>query len=318
MAISPPDWSVHWRAEDAAGHPRTAAAAMIDWLAARPPSVWHAFARDYLDLERGAEVAAWIVAQPACDRATAALLLFRLDPAYYLMRQRLEFDDRSADGHPLIAAVLANFARDHYRDSRIEQDFAPFAVAVAAYRREIERFAARRRTPAFVVPAALIGPFAGAAASFPADADPYDDPHLWALIDRLGRAGLNRASAAWHDAAEAAWRRWQQERAADGWWQRLTRQPAAIVPFGPEFASEGERQRYLAGDAAVSRLVLERARAAAHADARRAGRRFDALRLAERSRLPWQELPWSEVRDALAAALPLPRLAAPLAALGRL
>jgi hypothetical protein len=310
MAICPPDWSVHWRAGVAGDDPRSAAAELTDWLAGQRPAVWHALARDYLDLdlERGEAVAAWIIDQPACDRATAALILFRLDPAYYLMRQRLELDHPQTIVHPLIAAILANLGRGHYRDSLIDEDLAGFGAALAAYRLEIERFAARRRTPAFVLPEALVGPFEGAAAAFPEDADPYDNPRMWALIERVGRAGLNRASAAWQGEAEAAWRLWLNQRANDGWLKRQLRQPALIILFGPDFASEGERQRYLSGDETVARALVERARAAARIEARRDGRQLDLLRLSD-----WPELPWQEVRDALAAALP--RFASPISAL---
>lgn len=305
MAISPPDWSTHWQAFDAASREGLAEDAMIAWLAGQPSAVWHAYVRDYLDIERGEAVARWILRQDACDRATAALILFRLEPGYYLERHRLDEGVRDGAPHPLIPFIIERFHAGSYAASCICEPFVGLAAGVAFYRRVVDHLAALRRTPPFLVPDALIGPFHGATAAFPLEADPFHNPQMWALMHRLGYNGLNRATAPWYADERAAMNRWIGQCGA-------LRMPQ-LAAYGPDFSTGDERQRYLSGDTIIAGLLAERARAALRQEKRRGGawpERFRLSALSARVAALWREVPWDEIAAALAAALPLPGSAA--------
>jgi Domain of unknown function (DUF4274) len=57
--------------------------AMISWLQGRSPDVWHIVA-EYLNWDFAQNVLEWIVSQPQCDLATAALLFWKGAPEYWL------------------------------------------------------------------------------------------------------------------------------------------------------------------------------------------------------------------------------------------
>ena len=54
-------------------------AALIGWMSQQTPVHWHAVARQW-HVEHGIEPLEWILSQPDCDRATAAMLFWRATP----------------------------------------------------------------------------------------------------------------------------------------------------------------------------------------------------------------------------------------------
>jgi hypothetical protein len=63
--------------------------AMIAWLQQRSPDVWHAVA-GYLNWDSAEDVIEWIISQPQCDLATAALLFWKGAPDYWLQFPNVE------------------------------------------------------------------------------------------------------------------------------------------------------------------------------------------------------------------------------------
>ncbi len=89
---------------------RDRAQAMIDWLSDKEPDVWFDVTTS-LNWDNSERVLAWIVSQPQCDKANAALVLWGCDPEYYA---RNSATAKSSDGFRLLDMVLRNWKSGFY------------------------------------------------------------------------------------------------------------------------------------------------------------------------------------------------------------
>ncbi len=95
--------------------------ALINWLEAQDPAVWHYFAAHW-DWERGIAPLAWIAQHPRCDAGTAAMLFWASGEA----EDYLPFGDAEpTEDHDLLVADLA----EHIAGRFEAEDFAPAQFA---------------------------------------------------------------------------------------------------------------------------------------------------------------------------------------------
>jgi Domain of unknown function (DUF4274) len=264
MPMSPPDWSQYWVEEDADGNEPDAVQIMIDWLAGQKPAAWHKFAADYMNWDRSVDIGVWILNRPECDRATAACLLFGADPVWQL--------DAFRKGHigkisnEILLTALSNWNAGFYRSCAIGHDLGDAAQLLSSYRAANGRYDGR--VPPFTVPKEFFGPFTGTAGTFPEADDPYVNPQMWALINALAVQLPSKASDQWRQDTEAAERLWKKEREQADLFTRMLWHPPLVVPYGPEFETNQERDRYLQGDNEISQLLFRRAKTALRKAAR--------------------------------------------------
>lgn len=135
-------------------------AAFAAWLLDDPdagPDDWHRFALG-ANWDFSADIMPWIVLQPDCDRATAALLFWKSQPDYYLdFADRSEIPPFNLEGYDLIQTIRERWTQGLYTRAELAldlgEDYAPIDTA-ALQRRAGPRFAE-------LFPPDLHGPFPG-------------------------------------------------------------------------------------------------------------------------------------------------------------
>lgn len=163
------------------------AQAMIAWLANKDPDVWFEVTH-HLRSDGAIPVLDWIVAQPACDRANAALVFWGCDPL-----GQIESDGAHApavlERLALLERVLRNWKKGFYRRSELawDEDWrGRYRRCMVAARPGLkERFA---------IPNDLLGPISGRAPEVPAELKVDGNDELRRLLAGLG-ADVDSAAA---------------------------------------------------------------------------------------------------------------------------
>ena len=153
--------------------------AMIDWLKDKSPDVWFDVAQS-LNWDNAMGVLDWIVSQPQCDRANAALVFWGCDPFYYLRTPGSETDHISSEGFALLDKVLRNWKAGFYKRAELASDDdwrQRYRDVVASLPNQHDRFA---------IPRDLLGPFHGRKPNVPKHLSKYHDPELRKLFWNLG------------------------------------------------------------------------------------------------------------------------------------
>jgi hypothetical protein len=93
---------------------------MIDWLRSRTPEDWH-FVADKLNWDSSKAVIDWILDQKSCDKATAAMMFWRSDAAYYLQYPNREAAAAAygADDFDFIRKLVERWNGSFYTRSNI-------------------------------------------------------------------------------------------------------------------------------------------------------------------------------------------------------
>jgi hypothetical protein len=82
---------------------------IIDWLSKRSPAYWHGLAIGW-NWDDGVTPLHWIVQQPACDRATAALIFWLSSPDFHLKNEKREH----YDGEELVFQIIDRWRSGQY------------------------------------------------------------------------------------------------------------------------------------------------------------------------------------------------------------
>ena len=107
-----------WRSPDIVARDE----ALIRWLSKRDPDEWHRVALSW-NWDSGYMVLRWIIQQPDCDRATALLIFWRGDVAYYLpYGHRDEVPEPNGDVYDLLCEIRQNWIAGKYRRSELAYD----------------------------------------------------------------------------------------------------------------------------------------------------------------------------------------------------
>ena len=152
--------------------------AMIDWLSDKDPDVWFDVTTS-LNWDNSERVLAWIVSQPQCDRANAALVFWGCDPEYYA---RNSADAKpSSDGFRLLDMVLRNWKSGFYTRAQLgwseDHQQARYRKAIASLPRGVDPLA---------IPGDLLGPIKGRAPNIPKHLSAHHNTELRKLLWDLG------------------------------------------------------------------------------------------------------------------------------------
>lgn len=164
--------AVHYH-DDERDHAR----AMIAWLDRQLPDVWHE-AATHLNWDTAIPVLDWIVSQPRCDKATAALILWRANPLY-VMRLLATGDWRGEQGLHLVAKIVRNWKAGYY--TRCELAWSEDHRA--------DYLTARRNlggSDPLVMPLELLSPWKGRQPNIDATVKPENNSELYDLYAALG------------------------------------------------------------------------------------------------------------------------------------
>ena len=150
--------------------------AMINWLARQTPDVWHEAAPN-LNWDNSERVLEWIISQPQCDRATAALIFWTANPLYY-MRALASGAYRSDDSLRIVTTILRKWKAGFYtraelawpEDNRTAYNSARLAAG----------------GDPLAIPPDLLTPLKGRKPSVPAALLPENNLELYELYYALG------------------------------------------------------------------------------------------------------------------------------------
>lgn len=165
--------SAAYNHDDDRDHPQ----AMIDWLARQTPDVWHEVAPN-LNWDNAERVLEWIVTQPQCDRATAALVFWSASPLYY-MHAMATGEWRSDDGLRIVTTILRNWKTGFYARAELawrEDHRADYAAARASL----------GGSDPLAIPADLVAPLKGRKPNVPEALLPENNLELYELYYALG------------------------------------------------------------------------------------------------------------------------------------
>ena len=98
-------------------------AQQIEFMSTRSPDLWHRFA-DGVNWDRSLEGLYWVVRQPECDRATAALIFWKGEPSGYDYEdddQRMGDDPYAVE--PLLKFIAQRFNADGFPRAEIAYHF---------------------------------------------------------------------------------------------------------------------------------------------------------------------------------------------------
>ena len=153
--------------------------AMIDWLSDKGPDAWFEVAQD-LNWDNSERVLDWIVSQPLCDKANAALVFWGCDPEYHA-RNRTDPATSTSEGYRLLNKVLRNWKAGFYKRAELawreDHQQARYRNAVAALPGKIDPLS---------IPAELLGPTKGRAPNVPRHLSKYHNAELRKLLWDLG------------------------------------------------------------------------------------------------------------------------------------
>lgn len=159
--------------DDERDHPQ----AMIDWLADKDPDVWFEVSKN-LNWDSAEGVLEWIVSQPRCDRANAALIFWRADPAYYA--KALAAGETPRDHfYPLVQAVLHRWKTGFYTRAELALDEADSGA-------ERYRMALAGQRDPLALPVDLLAPLRGRKPRVPRALQATENAELWDLFYGLG------------------------------------------------------------------------------------------------------------------------------------
>ncbi len=169
-------------------------AELIRWLADKSPDVWFATTRR-LNWDNAIPVLQWIVSQPNCDKANAAMIFWLSEPAYYGERLARGEVPRG-DGWSLVNAILTNWRSGFYQRAELAWPDRHEGADIAHFLGRLEAVPGARE--ALQVPPGLLGKLPGREPQVATAHDPEENPELWDLLYGLGTwAGNRPMSEAW-------------------------------------------------------------------------------------------------------------------------
>jgi hypothetical protein len=151
---------------------------MIAWLRDKNPDVWF-HVTEALNWDNAEGVLDWIVSQPTCDRANAALIFWGADPSYH-MQNFAKREGFAAGGRKLIEKILRNWKTGFYQRADLAWD--------GDWRKRYSETVAKlpgAHDP-FSIPADLLGPFRGRKPAVPKHLNMYHNAELRRLLWNLG------------------------------------------------------------------------------------------------------------------------------------
>lgn len=167
---------------------------MISWLQRRSPDVWHVVA-GHLNWDFAIDVLEWIVSQPQCDLATAALLFWTGDPEQWLKYQTKDTIPDFAIEYFNISALIVNRAKSGLYN-RQELAFAGDPcnmIGGVDYHLKFSVEKAQRRFKEkcsgsfpWELPIVLTPPIPGRAPLMSSEEDPEQGAEIQALLAALG------------------------------------------------------------------------------------------------------------------------------------
>ncbi len=153
--------------------------AMIDWLSDKSPDVWFEVTQ-HLNWDNSMGVLDWIISQPQCDKANAALVFWGCDPEHYL-HNRADANPSVSDGFCLLDKVLRNWKSGFYARGELawreDHQQARYRNAVAAL---------PGRTDPLAIPGDLLAPISGWVPNVPTHLSVYHNAELRKLLWDLG------------------------------------------------------------------------------------------------------------------------------------
>lgn len=164
--------AVHYLDDD-----RDHARAMIAWLDRQLPDVWHEVAT-HLNWDNAVPVLDWIVSQPRCDRATAALILWRANPLY-AMRLLATCTWRGEDSLHVVTKIVRNWKTGFYTRSELawpEDHRADYVTARRNY----------GGSDPLAMPVDLLSPWKGRQPVIAESVRPENNSELYDLYAALG------------------------------------------------------------------------------------------------------------------------------------
>jgi hypothetical protein len=161
---------------------RDYSADMIHWLADKNPDVWFA-ATQRLNWDNAIPVLEWIVSQPNCDKANAAMIFWLADPVYD-SEQLVKGAQPDTETWPLVQTILRNWRTGFYHRRELAWPNGTDMPEIDHY---LQRLAAvPGGQTALDLPADLMRPLSGRASRLaPAD-QPEENPEVWDLFWGLG------------------------------------------------------------------------------------------------------------------------------------
>ena len=157
-------------------------AEMIAWLAERDPDVWFASTLR-LNWDFAMPVLHWIVAQPQCDRANAAMIFWLCDPAYHA-GELARGEQPWGEAWPLAQTILENWRAGRYLRSELAWPEGTELPGPAHYLAQLAAVPDWQQV--LNLPDDLLHPIAGRAPRLaPADL-PEENPEAWDLFAGLG------------------------------------------------------------------------------------------------------------------------------------
>jgi hypothetical protein len=204
--------------------------AMISWLKDKDPDVWFAIT-PMLNWDNAVPVLKWIVSQPHCDRANAAMIFWFAGPGFHAV-ELAKGEQPQFESWTLIETILRNWKAGLYQRSELAWPDKDGQASLASYERDVSGTPGARQ--ALDIPPDLFGPFRGRRPKVPTSLMPEENQELWDLLNRLGcQARFRPGSELWLAQREGRWKPYQPPRRSlfgePNW------SPAAIFWLGLSF-----------------------------------------------------------------------------------
>lgn len=170
--------------------------AMIAWLADKDPDVWFEITRQ-LNWDTSERVLDWIISQPSCDKANAALIFWGCSPEHYA-RELATGRKSNAAPFQLMMKILRFWKKGFYTR-------AALAWRLEDRQAQLYRAAIDSADP-FGVPPDLFGPLNGRRPAVPEFARPHDSAEIYDLLYNLGTyVGPRPGSTEWRRQRASRW-----------------------------------------------------------------------------------------------------------------
>jgi hypothetical protein len=167
---------------------------MIKWLSGKDPDVWFA-STSRLNWDDAFPVLQWIISQPDCDKANAAMIFWLSEPNYQA-RLLVQGQQPSSEAWQLVDTVLRNWRAGFYRRSELSWPDGTDMPKIDHFVNQLN--AVPGGAQALGVPEELLRPFAGRAPRLAPSDLPEENAEVWDLFYRLGTWCGNRpGSEAW-------------------------------------------------------------------------------------------------------------------------
>ena len=166
------------------------------WLKEQDPDVWHATIA-YLNWDNSVRILKWMVAQPQCDKATAARIFWLASPGFHACEIASGKGVAAwSESWPLVETILEKWRSGFYRRAELAWPDDDGRASMDHYRREVAAVPGADR--ALDIPPDLFGPLPGRAPRVPPEATPQQNAELWDMLKRQGTfAGPRPGSEQW-------------------------------------------------------------------------------------------------------------------------